>query len=295
MALPLSVIIPTRDRPVQLAATLDALAEQRLGSEAPGSGFEVLVVDDGSSPPAGPVLNHHSPLACRWLRQEGLGPATARNLGIRQAVGERILLLGDDTRPVEGSLHRHLEVAEKAHAEGQIGVQGHIDWDPHQPITPLMRFLAPAGPQFYFAGLSDGDRLPYSAVLGSNYSAPRRWFIEEPFDETFPAAAMEDTELAYRFQRRGWSSIYTREALCWHDHRYDDLVPFLRRQRRAGRAARHAVGRHRALLFKLLLQPLLMAPWVALRRGLAPSRGARQRGRWDLRCRWAYLRGFFDS
>lgn len=292
MSLPLSIVIPTHHRPSQLAATLDALAEQCLAGEKPGTGFEVVIVDDGSCPPAELPSGATGVLSCRWLRQEKRGPATARNRGIAAATGERIVLLGDDTRPAPGALESHLRAARRAHPQSEVGVQGRIDWDPAQPITPLMQFLAPSGPQFYFDGLEDGSTVPYSAVLGSNYSAPRQWFLEEPFDESFPTAAFEDTELAYRFELRGWPSIYASDAHCWHDHHYEDIGPFLKRQRRAGRAARHAVQRHAALLPKVVLQPALMAPWVFLRHTMSLDAGRRQRGRWDLRCRWHFLAGF---
>lgn len=294
MPLPLSVVIPTRNRPKQLADTLDALASQRFGAADPGRGFDVVVVDDGSSPAAGPSNRLGDRLRVQWLRQEGLGPAAARNRGIAAARGERILLLGDDTRPADPStLQEHVDAAHRAHPEGQAGVQGHIDWDPQQPVTPLMDFLAPAGPQFYFAGLSADQPIPYSAVLGSNYSAPRSWFEAEPFDTSFPAAALEDTELAFRFIRRGWQSVYAPQALCWHDHRYDDIGPFLSRQRRAGRAMRHAVRRHPSLLPKLLLEPLAMVPISGLRGLLSRSPESRRHRIWDLRCRLALGRGFF--
>ncbi len=293
----LSIVIPSRDRPLQLAATLDALANQSLGTGPPGEGFDVLVVDDGSSPALRPPAGLEGRLSCRWLRQDGQGPAAARNRGIAVATGQRILLLGDDTRPAPEALQTHLLVSQQAAepAAEEVGVQGMIDWAPEKPITPLMDFLAPSGPQFYFTGLRDGEAVPYGAVLGSNYSAPRRWFVEEPFDEGFPAAALEDTELAYRFERRGWRSVFARRALCWHDHHYAELASFLQRQRRAGRAARYAIRRHPGLAWRVALQPLIMAPWVFCRRRWSADPQRRRHAAWEAACRWAFLRGLLFS
>lgn len=296
----LSVVIPTRDRHERLAETLEALAREAsrgdAGIPSPSSGgapdFEVLVVDDGSAP------GHHAelesrrwPFALRWSRQEAVGPAAARNLGVREARGERILFLGDDTRPAPGCLDRHLAIGGVADGEA-VGIQGHIDWDPDQPVSEVMAFLAPAGPQFYFAGLEPGAPVPYTAVLGSNASFPRAWLLAEPYDEGFPAAALEDTEQAYRFERRDWRTLYDPQALCWHHHPYPELAPFLARQRRAGRAARHALRRQPALFGKVVLQPLLMAGPVFLLgtlRALARRPGASwRRVIWDLRCRLAF-------
>jgi hypothetical protein len=147
-----------------------------------------------------------------------------------------VLLLGDDTVPSRELLAAHLQTA----AGREIAVQGRIDWDPSRPITEVMRFLAPAGPQFWFEGLVDGGPAPFSAMLASNLSAPTRWFREEPFDERFTEACLEDTELAWRWQQRGWPVMYSEGALCWHRHYYDRIEPFLDHQRR--RWARLAVA-----------------------------------------------------
>lgn len=281
MSLPLSVVIPTRDRLGKIEETLRTLA-----LEDPGLSFEVIVVDDGSAVASAVLSPTLPPLpySLRFARQPAKGPAAARNLGIALARGERVLLLGDDTRPAPGCLRLHLE-----RGRGGLAVQGYIDWDPAREVTPLMAFLAPAGPQFYFAGLEDGQPLSYRAVLGSNFSAPRDYFLAEPFDEAFTEAAIEDTELAYRWRRRGFPLVFCRAALCWHHHLYTELAPFLARQERAGRAARLAVRRHRALAWPLLIEPWLYTRLIRARRRLGRRKPADD---WDLACREAYFRGF---
>ena len=290
-----SVVIPTRDRSDVLSATLAALAAQDL-PEA----FEVLVVDDGSSDDTPEVLRRLSSprqangtapgtFDLRWWSRPPRGPAAARNFAIAQAGSARILLLGDDTLPAPGALAAHRLAA----GGRDVGVQGRIDWDPARPTTPEMRFLAPAGPQFYFAGLVDGEPIPFTAVLGSNLSAPARWFLDDPFDEGFPNACGEDTELAYRWRAKGRHAVFCERAVCWHRHHYGSLAPFLERQQRAGRAARYAVRRHPALFLKMVLLPTLVGGRTLLR--LALRRSAADEppvDRWDWQCRWHFLKGF---
>ena len=280
-SLALSVVIPSRDRADRLRETLLALS-----SQVTSDSFEVIVVDDGSSWPAVALLSSLPPLpySLRFERQPPSGPAKARNLGIRLARGQRVLLLGDDTRPAPGCLQAHLEPDLAAKA-----IQGFVDWDPDQEITPLMEFLAPAGPQFYFAGLEDGRPMGYRAVLGSNFSAPRSFFLDEPYDEAFTDAAGEDTELGWRWQRRRFPMIFRRAALCWHHHHYDELEPFLRRQERAGRAAKKATYKHFRLVWALLLEPWLYLQWLRLRILLGRKRPT---DAWDLACRRAYFSGW---
>lgn len=288
--LPLSVVIPTRDRPERLAETLLALA-----GETDAGAFEVIVIDDGSAAPSSNLAGVLPPLpyALRFARQEPKGPAAARNLGIGLASGRRILLLGDDTRPAPGCLGRHLAAGGGSDTPGaDRAVQGFIDWDPTREITPLMAFLAPAGPQFYFAGLRDGQPISFRAVLGSNFSAPRSFFLAEPFDETFAAAAVEDTELAWRWQRRHFPMVFCAGAVAWHHHPYSEIASFLARQERAGRAARHAVALHPSLYWPLFLEPRLFTAWLRLRR---LWRRVRPTDGWDLACRKAYFRGYREA
>ncbi|MEM1177519.1 MAG: glycosyltransferase [Acidobacteriota bacterium] len=277
----LSIVVPTHNRHDRLRQTLVATLAQRRDLD-----FEVIVVDDGSETSAEPVTRD---LDVRFVGQEPSGPAAARNRGASLARAPRVLFLGDDTRPAPGAIAEHLRLADEL---GEVGVQGHIDWDPEQPVTELMRFLAPAGPQFYFKGLEPGVEIPYSAVLGSNLSVPTAWLRAEPFDESFPHAAVEDTEAAWRWRRRGWRTVYAPQALCWHHHHYAELGPFLERQRRAGASARYAAGLHPRLLPKLVLEPTLYGLVVRARRLL--GRG-RPHDEWDLACRGAYLEGFLKG
>ncbi len=286
----LSVVIPTRNRRDLLRKTLGALGVQE-GFEP--DELEVIVADDGSSDGTEAFLASERPTAFRfsWVRLAGAGPATARNRAVALAASPRILFLGDDTPPYPRTLLAHLEAA----SGSEVGTQGPIEWDPEENVTPVMEFLAPAGPQFYFKGLKAGRAVPYTAVLGSNLSAPRQWLLDDPFDEAFPAAAFEDTELAYRWKRRGRRVIFAAAAVCRHRHSYDSLDPFLLRQRRAGQAARYSVRRHPAMLGRTVLQPLAVGAAIAARHGLRRLAGrARNTDRWDLMTRRAFFRGFFD-
>ena len=285
----ISVVIPTRNRSRILGRTLDALAAQN----GVGGEFEVLVVDDGSSDGTATVLEsegRRGRLRLSAIFQEHGGPARARNRALALAQAPRALLLGDDTVPAPDLIARHLD------GSGDGGVQGFIDWHPDIPRSAVMEFLAPAGPQFYFKGLLADQPIPWTAVLGANFSAPTSWFREDPFDERFRDAAFEDTELAYRWALKGLESIFRPAAVCFHDHVYATIDPFLRRQRVAGRSVRLAVRKHPRMFPRTVLQPAAVGVLFAARHAARTIlQRPRQNDAWDLSTRYAFFRGFLEG
>ena len=79
-----SVIVPTYNRPQQLARCRDALS--RL--QPPAGGFEVIVVNDGGTP-VGEMRQDTTGTATtiRYATQQHEGPAAARNTGASMEIG----------------------------------------------------------------------------------------------------------------------------------------------------------------------------------------------------------------
>ncbi len=96
-ALPfVSVIVPTYDRPRQLARCLRSLSSL----DYPSDRFEVIVVDDGSeSPPEDIVADAPGQLDTTLLSPPHAGPASARNYGAAHARGEYLAFTDDDCVP----------------------------------------------------------------------------------------------------------------------------------------------------------------------------------------------------
>jgi len=278
----LSVVIPTKNRWPRLRECIHALNRQSLDR----SSFETIIIDDHSTDGSFEHLKNEflSELELRVFANPGTGPAAARNLGIGEARSDRILLLGDDTIPMPQTLEKHLE-----NTDEPIGIQGRIDWDPEIEITSVMRFLAPEGLQFWFRGLTDGDKIAFSGVYASNFSAPTQLFREEPFDPHFLYACLEDTEAAWRWKMGGLSFRYSADALCLHRHHYDSIDAFLQRRRRAGAEAKYCIRRHTGMASCLLYRPLLLL----LRRLLIPARTPEDA--WE-RASWLkYFGGYFEG
>jgi len=97
-----SVIIPTYNRAWCVREAVDSV----LGQEF--SGFELIVVDDGSSDETPQMLLAYGS-ALRMLRQENRGVSAARNAGIAAARGELIAFLDSDDIWLPGKLARQVE------------------------------------------------------------------------------------------------------------------------------------------------------------------------------------------
>ena len=97
----ISIIIPTYNRPKQLAICLQALVRQ----EYPHDGFEVIVVDDGSKISLNMVIAPFcKQVNLTLLKQINAGPAAARNTGAKHAKGDFLAFTDDDCTPSENWL-----------------------------------------------------------------------------------------------------------------------------------------------------------------------------------------------
>jgi glycosyltransferase involved in cell wall biosynthesis len=88
-----SVIIPTYNAQEYLSETLDSVLSQTY------SHFEVIVVDDGSKDQTISIVEEYRmkyPEKVKLIQKENGGPASARNVGIKAAVGEYIAFIDAD-------------------------------------------------------------------------------------------------------------------------------------------------------------------------------------------------------
>jgi glycosyltransferase involved in cell wall biosynthesis len=227
-----SVVIPTHNRLEALSEVLKALEFQ----DAP-PGFEVVVVDDGSTDGTADWLRHRSfSLALRVLTQENRGPAAARNTGVAVAAGRWVAFLGDDTVPSPGWLATHRAAHRRRGDDPYLAVLGYTGWHPRMRLNPFLRYINEHGLQFGYALIKDRENVPFNFFYTSNLSLPRDLLLAEPFDLRFPYAAWEDIELSYRLERRGMRLVYEPAATVAHDHP-TDFARFAARQEKAGYCA----------------------------------------------------------
>lgn len=210
-----SVVVPTCNRKQILERVLKAYLRQSLAEAL----SEILVIDDGSTDGTGTLVTEFassSLVPIRYFRQESRGPAAARNLGIKEARGDLILLADDDIIPTSNLVAEH--VAWHGQYSGEpIAVLGHIDWAPEVHPTPFMEWLGKDGAYFQYARLAKGGVSDFRNFYSCNLSL-RTGFLKSNglFDEEFRYAAWEDIELGYRLQKRGLKILYNPNAIGLH-------------------------------------------------------------------------------
>jgi GT2 family glycosyltransferase len=202
-----SVIIPTYNRPAQLAICLRALT--RL--EYPVERFEVIVVDDGSAnPPRDIAAQFGEQLEINLLIQENKGPAGARNFGATQARGEFLAFTDDDCMPDAGWLRvlaAHLTRTPDRIIGGCIlnALRDNRYAETSQLIIEVV--YAHFNPDHYDAHFFASNNLAMSA---------ERFRELKGFDETFITS--EDRDLCARWLASGLGLTYAPEAIIYHAH-----------------------------------------------------------------------------
>jgi glycosyltransferase involved in cell wall biosynthesis len=231
MTAPVSVVVPTRDRPSSLRRCLAAIrTDAGAGSEA-----ELIVADDGSADAAA-VASVAEGHGASLVRLEGLGPAAARNRGAGLARGEVVLFTDDDCEPASGWTER---LAAAALRDGVAA--GRTVAPPGAGAAVLASQLVID--HLMLRGL---DRGRVSFAPSCNLALTGEALARLPFDARFDLAAGEDREWSARAVRAGLAPAYEPEAVVVH-RQAEGFGPFLARQVRYGRGAQQLRSRGVAL------------------------------------------------
>lgn len=204
-----SIVVPTFERPRQLAGCLHALARLDYARDH----FEVIVVDDGGRTPLVNVIApFHDRLSVTLLTQPNAGPAVARNTGAAQAKGQFLAFTDDDCRPAPDWL-KSLGVRLAKDPDCIIG--GHtINALPDNPYSSASQILIDYLYSYYNA---DPHRARF--LTSNNLALAADHFRAiGGFDTTFPLAAGEDRELCDRWVHSGYQLTYAPEILIYHAH-----------------------------------------------------------------------------
>ena len=192
----LSVIIPTCNRPDELALCLQRLdpAAQSMAADQ----FEVIVTDDSPGQATEQRVKAQFPWV-RWVQGPRRGPAANRNNGARCASAEWLVFTDDDCLPEPTFLGAYAGAMERPDCpevlEGRTSAIGTKD----HPLAS--------------APINESGGYLWSCNFAIRSSVFR---AVGGFDEDFPFAAMEDSDLELRLRRMAVRRLFVRDAAILH-------------------------------------------------------------------------------
>jgi GT2 family glycosyltransferase/SAM-dependent methyltransferase len=222
---------------------LNRLCLESLYARTEWPNFEVIVVDNASSDGTREYLNEAEktfPNLQVIMNDKNLGFAAANNIGLKQASGDYLVLLNNDTVLTRGwlsALIRHL------HADPEIGLVGPVTNEigneakvkvGYKQLEDLPRWAA----QFVRDNDGRGVSIP---VLAMFCIAMRRTDFERVglLDERFEIGMFEDDDYARRVQEKGYKTTCVFDSFVHHAGRAsfklldeDQYIDLFQRNRR---------------------------------------------------------------
>jgi GT2 family glycosyltransferase len=243
----LSVVIPTYNRLPILRKCLRALEEQVI--EPPLQGYEVVLVDDGSSDDTVPWLREHAAALphVRLVCQEHGGPAQGRNRGVEEARGEVIVFIDSDlvVTPTFLLCHaRALEVAWRKRGDRLCFTYG--------AVINTANFESPTSEPHKLTDLS-------WAYFATGNVAIDRAVLERAglFDTGFHLYGWEDLELGERLRQLGVDLVRAPEAAGYHWHpalSLEQIPDLLRVERERAKMALVFFRKHPSRRVRFIIQ-----------------------------------------
>lgn len=184
-----------------------------------GEDFEVIVVDNGSTD-GSDLLPDSLKLNVRLIKlNENTGFAHAVNVGIREAKGEYVILLNNDTE-VESGFVRKLTEALKKNRKAFSASAMMVDMNNREVLDGAGDYYCALGWAFaYGKGKKteecDKGRKIFSSCAGACIYDKAKLEITGLFDELH-FAYLEDVDLGYRARIAGFDNIYEPAAVVYH-------------------------------------------------------------------------------
>lgn len=218
----ISVVLATYRRRELLMACLESFVRQTV----PVGTQEILVTSDGSPDDTAEwIAELELPVRLVFQEQANAGASAARNRALPHIRGEYTLWVNDDTLATADLLERHLELHARLD-DPKAMVLGTFEQEPAAMRNLLTYVLEKTTSVFAYASFESGTVIEGQHFYTCNLSTPTG-AVEAcgGFDEDFPKAGGEDTEMGLRLEEAGYVLWYFAEARSWHRHSLtlDDL------------------------------------------------------------------------
>lgn len=204
-----SVVIPTYNRQPILEKCLRAMEHQVLRADGLVTGYEIVLVDDGSTDGTVEWIQASAGefAHVKLYEQNHEGAAIARNFGVQKAEGDTIIFIDSDLVVLDGFLQHHADALTSAYKQGNERVFT------YGRVVNTCNFEAPTTESFK---VTDYSRAFFAT---GNVAIAKRWLLEAGlFDAQFTQYGWEDLELGVRLKNNGLSLIKCPEAVGYHWH-----------------------------------------------------------------------------
>lgn len=214
-----SAIVVNHRRAEMTRACLEALQEAL--ARVPGA-TEIVAVDNGSGDESCEAIRRAAPDAKLIELPRNLGFPPAASEGVRHSRGEWTLLVNNDVLVEPDAVRVMLAVAESRDDVGSVAAQMRFADDPGVINSAGLGVdrLGIAFDRLLGMPVSASESEPVE-VFGASGGAAlhRRRMLDEVggMDETF-FFALDDADLAWRAQMRGWRCLYAPDAVVLHQH-----------------------------------------------------------------------------
>lgn len=204
-----SVVIPTYNRLPILQKCLLALENQQFNPHLV-SGYEIVVVDDGSTDQTISWLTTQKALLShvKLYTQNHKGAAAARNLGVEKAQGDWIIFIDSDLVVTSSFLQAH---SQTLNSEG-ISINNDRIFT-YGAVINTCNFDDPTSEPYKITDFSAA----YFAT--GNVAIAKKWLLKAGlFDTMFRQYGWEDLELGIRLKKLGLKLIKCPQAVGYHWH-----------------------------------------------------------------------------
>ena len=275
---PVSIIIPNYNGIRFLPTCLNALMHQTY----PRDRLEIILVDDGSTDGSVTFVRTHFPNVRVVTMGQNRGLAAACNRGASIARGEILALLNNDTE-VEPEWVAALVAALEAHPWAGAAASKMLLFDRRNVLHSAGDMMGidgiprNRGVWEVDRGQYDHQRVVFGGCGGAVAYRRKVWDELGGFDEAL-FMYLEDVDLAWRMQLRGWGTVFAPDARVYHHLSATGggpLASFYTGRNTIWVIAKNMPGP----LLRRYWRPVVIAQWRIARDALRAWRGAAARAR----------------
>ncbi|HJA85011.1 MAG TPA: glycosyltransferase [Candidatus Bacteroides avicola] len=206
-----SFLIPVYNRPDEVDELLQSLAAQTT------AGFEVIVVDDGSTTPCAEVVSKYADrLDVHYFEKPNSGPGQTRNYAAGRAQGDYLLILDSDVIVPPG----YVEAVDSELRREPCDAFGGPD-RAHPSFTPLQKAINYSMTSFFTTGGIRGGRKKMDRFYPRSFNMGVRREVYHALGGFSAMRFGEDIDFSIRIFGGGYRCRLFPEAWVWHKRRTD--------------------------------------------------------------------------